>query len=212
MAYSTRRPHKHTAPIILAAILFIIIVGVVAVRSLINDNGQSSSPPGSGSPANISESFPTLDTSNFTDSQLALLKLLKEQYVEQNPGSYYAQGANEAWCADFVSWNFMTIKHPFNNPNSGSWRIPGVATLEEYFQAQGVYHKTGEKGFTPRFGDIVIYDTSSPTWHQHTNIVLSYNDGKLTTIGGNQNGSHIQVTTKNIDSSQLVIRGFGRIL
>lgn len=208
---------KRGTGIIIAAILLLVIIGIIAAVSLTHQPAQNeqSDQPVSGKSTSVTTApaatFPSIDTTDFSDSQTALLNLLKKQFAEQNPGTYYSQGTKEAWCADFVSWNYMTIGHPFSNPNSGSWRIPGVATLEEYLQAQGVYHPIGEKGFTPQFGDIVIYDTSSPTWHQHTNIVLGYAEGKLTTIGGNQGGDHIQVTTKDIDS-QLVIRGYGRIL
>jgi len=169
--------------------------------------------PATGAPLQpriaASDGFPAIPAAGMNPHQRALLALLKTEYETQPAGAAFAEGTREAWCADFVSWVYMKIGLPFDNPNSGSWRIPGVATLEDYFRGAGTFHSPGN-GFTPKLGDVVMYDTTeSRIWHQHTNIVLSVRDGQLTTIGGNQHG-RITITTYTLTDPRLGIRGFGR--
>jgi hypothetical protein len=42
-------------------------------------------------------------------------------------------------------------------------------------------------GYTPKAGDVILYNASSP-FGQHTNIVVSYDGDSVTTVGGNENG------------------------
>jgi hypothetical protein len=170
--------------------------------------------PGAATPASTSDSpsqppFPAISTDGLSTDQLKLLAVLQQTYADQPAATTFSQGVDEAWCADYVSWVYDQIGLPFDNPNSGSWRIPGVGTLEDYFRAAGTFHAPGN-GFTPQLGDVVMYDaTQSTIWHQHTNIVLSYSNGQLTTIGGNQPGG-ITVTTYAVDDPGLGVRGYGR--
>jgi len=108
----------------------------------------------------VQQSFPAISTQGMSKHQLALLKVLKAEYAAQPAGTAFSQGVSEAWCADFVSWVYRQAGLPFNNLNSGSWRIPGVATLEQYFRDAGMFHAAGS-GYTPQFGDIVIYDANA---------------------------------------------------
>ena len=125
-------------------------------------------------------------------TQQHLITILEAEYAVQPSGTKYAEGANEPWCADFVSWVMKQSDMSFVNPNSGSWRIPGTHTLRDYFIAQGNWHPYGD-GYEPKLGDIAIYDGDGP-FGQHTNFVLNYSsDGYLTTMGGNENGAiHVQ--------------------
>lgn len=73
---------------------------------------------------------------------------------------------------------------PFENPNSGWWRIPGVYTLESYFRNEGRF-ASRESGYDPKPGDVVLYSNRSK-FTQHTSIVVRNDDGTLTTVGGNE--------------------------
>ena len=164
--------------------------------------------------------FPSISTAGLGDDQLALLQVLQQAYADQPAPTTFSQGVDEPWCADFVSWAYNQIGLPFNNPNSGGWRIPGVYTLQDYFQSNGIFHTSSS--FVPQLGDVVIYD-DSPIWGAHTNIVLALSDGQLTTIGGNQpdavatDGSStsvlswaITISTYDITDPDLGIQGYGR--
>ena len=156
--------------------------------------------------------LPAVDPATLTDAQASLWSAVQQAYAAQQPGTVYAQGVDEAWCADFVSWVFNEAGYPFANPNSGSWRIPGTFTLTEYFQSQGVFHQPGEAGFAPRLGDVAVYDKDSPVWSQHTNIVVGYDGTWLVTVGGNQGPDNVTAYRHHWDNPDLHLRGLGRPL
>ncbi len=133
-----------------------------------------------------SASFPAIDTSQLTPAQQKIVLILKQEFDTQPGGTKYSQGVTEPWCADFASWVYKEANVPFKNPNSGSWRIPGVYTLQEYLQSVGKV-RLANSGYTPKVGDLMLYDNPSP-FGQHTNIVLKNDNGVITTIGGNEPG------------------------
>lgn len=95
---------------------------------------------------------------------------------------------------------------PLSNPNSGSWRIPGVYTLREYYENTGRFEAVGT-GYRPRTGDVVLYRPDSP-FGQHTNIVILADNDRITTIGGNENAA---VRIHRFAMSEVpTIVGFGR--
>ena len=149
--------------------------------------------------------FPTIDSSGLTDRQQRFLRVVEAEYNAQPRETRYTQGVEEPWCADFVTWVAKETGDPMTNPNSSSWRIPGVYTLAEAFQAAHTF-KPANSGYTPKLGDVVLYDPASP-WGHHTNLVLSLSDGKLTTVGGNEFGG-ISVSTRPF-TSDLKITGYG---
>ncbi len=135
--------------------------------------------------------FPTLDSKSLTPQQATVMRIARTEYETQPAGTKYSQGVAEPWCADFVSWVMKEAGAPLANPNSGSWRIPGTMTLRDYFRTRGNWHAYGD-GYMPRTGDIAIYDGNGPHG-QHTNFVISYTNGILTTVGGNEGGAiHVQ--------------------
>ena len=140
-----------------------------------------------------------------TPAQRAFLRVAKAEYAAPRPGSAYAQGVEEPWCADFVSWVAKESGAPLTNPNSGGWRIPGVFTLRQALQRAGTWRGAGS-GYTPKLGDIVVYDNPSP-FGQHTNFVLSLRDGTLTTVGGNEPGG-VVVSEHRLDAGLGVV-GYG---
>lgn len=118
-------------------------------------------------------------------------------------GTKYSEGVKEPWCADFVSWVLREAGAPLSNPHSGSWRIPGVYTLTDYFEAAGRFR---DPGYRPEPGDVVLY---SPDWRlgQHTNFVVAVDGDEMTTIGGNEGG--ISRGEVSLDDSGIV--GFGAL-
>jgi len=186
--------------LVVCAALCLVLVSVAGCSvTFLGDTSQTSGPA----------PFPSISGTALNADQRALLTVLEAEYAKQPPGTTYSQGVDEPWCADFVSWVYNSVGLPFDNPNSGSWRIPGVFTLEDYFRSAHMFHSP-DAGFTPQLGDVVLYDsTTSKVWGGHTNIVLSVDSGQLTTIGGNQPGG-ITITTYALTDPELGIRGYGR--
>lgn len=129
--------------------------------------------------------FPNIDTANLSQTRQKVIALTRQEFAAQAPGTKYAEGVREPWCADFISWLFKEASAPLKNPHTGGWRIPGTFTLREYYQQTGNF-KSVNSGYTPRPGDVAIY-RESPLFGDHTNLVLDYRDGVLTTVGGNEN-------------------------
>nr|WP_084519089.1 CHAP domain-containing protein [Nocardia mexicana] len=130
--------------------------------------------------------FPDIDPTGLDADQARIVEVVRGEYDNPGDGLEYAEGVEEPWCADFVSWVMRAAGRPLANPNSGSWRIPGVYTLQEYFEGEGRF-AAADSGYLPRAGDVVLYDATSP-FGQHTNIVLAADSATLTTIGGNERG------------------------
>ncbi|OHU95459.1 CHAP domain-containing protein [Mycobacterium talmoniae] len=131
-------------------------------------------------------SFPTVDTTGLNPAQVAVVDQLRDQFHADQPKTFYSQGNDEPWCADFVSWVMQASGHPLANPNSDSWRIPGVGTLQDYYQSTGRF-RPADSGYLPQVADVVMYSDASP-FHQHTNIVVADDAGTVTTVGGNEFG------------------------
>ncbi|WP_241566158.1 CHAP domain-containing protein [Prescottella agglutinans] len=129
-------------------------------------------------------SFPTVDGSALDPTRARIVDVVRTEFDAQPSGTKYSEGAEESWCADFVSWTLREVGEPLSNPNSGSWRIPGVYTLQEYYESVGRFRPV-DSGYVPRTGDVALYAPSSP-FGQHTNFVIDYDAGTLTTVGGNE--------------------------
>lgn len=127
--------------------------------------------------------YPTIETANLTVTQKRIIVLTKQEFEAQSLGTKFSEGQNESWCADFVSWIMKGAGMSLSNPNSGSWRIPGIYTL---YRHKGTF-RAADSGYTPKLGDVAIYQ-NSPVFGDHTNIVLASDNGVLTTVGGNENG------------------------
>jgi hypothetical protein len=149
--------------------------------------------------------FPAIATEQLDARQQKIVALLKQEYDVQHPGTYYAEGVKEAWCADFVSWIMRESGEPFTNPHSGLWRIPGTYTLREYYQSTGRF-KPYNSGYQPKVGDVVLYDNPG-IFGQHTNIVIKNDQGILTTVGGNEPGGIRVYTNERPEAAGTV--GYG---
>lgn len=151
--------------------------------------------------------FPDFVDDSVSEDVKSLLILAKNEYEDPKPGEYYAEGVREPWCADFVSWLYKEAGHPFRNPNTGHWRIPGIYTLKEYLQSMGAWHS--EPDYVPQLGDIVVYDGG--LFGGHTNMVVGVDEGQIIVLGGNENN---QIRLDKIDwtEGKYGVRGFGHIL
>ena len=128
--------------------------------------------------------FPDIDTANLSPTRQKIISLAKTEFKAQSAGTKFSQGAEEAWCANFVSWIMYQAGAPLKNPHTGGWRIPGTFTLREHYEATGRF-KSANSGYQPLPGDVAIYH-NSPVFGDHTNIVLKNDNGVLTTVGGNE--------------------------
>jgi hypothetical protein len=151
--------------------------------------------------------FPAIDTSTLDPAQARVVAVLKREFDTPGNGLKYAEGIDEAWCADFVSWVMGESGAPLANPNSGSWRISGVYTLQEYYQGADRFTPLAA-GYRPRTGDVLLYGPDSP-FSQHTNIVLAARDGVVTTMGGNEFGD-IRIHRFTLAEVPDIV-GFGRL-
>ncbi|MFD4181814.1 CHAP domain-containing protein [Rhodococcus sp. NPDC058514] len=151
--------------------------------------------------------FPAVDMAALSPPQSRVVTLLEAEYRAQRPGTFYSEGVKEPWCADFVSWIMREADRPLSNPNSGHWRIPGVYTLQEYYESQGRFEPAAG-GYRPTVGDVVLYNNRS--WvGQHTNFVVAVDGDTATTVGGNEFG-RIRVHTLDFAGDSAVV-GFGRL-
>ena len=165
------------------ALLLIVLIAVITqpkiadkLSSLINSVRLDRSPGESA--------FPDIDTANLSPTRQKIISLAKTEFKAQSAGAKFSQGAEEAWCANFVSWIMQQAGAPLKNPHTGGWRIPGTFTLHEYYEAASRF-KPANSGYQPLPGDVAIY-RNSPVFGDHTNIVLKNDNGVLTTVGGNE--------------------------
>ncbi|MEO5948960.1 MAG: CHAP domain-containing protein [Candidatus Saccharimonas sp.] len=142
------------------------------------------------------QAFPAINQDGLSTAQKKVVDLLKKEYASQPDGEKYS-GGSEAWCADFVSWVLYRANVPLINPNTDSWRIPGTKTMKTFYETNQRF-KSSKEDYTPQVGDVAFYDNPSP-YGQHVNFVLKYENGLLTTIGGNEPGG-IRISTHDIKS------------
>ena len=185
--------HQQAAPkffskkrcIILSVIALLLIVPIAVITqpkiadklsSLINSTHLDRSPG--------EAVFPDIDTTNLSPTRQKIISLAKTEFKTQSASTKFSQGAEEAWCANFVSWIMYQAGAPLKNPHTGGWRIPGTFTLREHYETAGRF-KPANSGYQPLPGDVAIY-RNSPVFGDHTNIVLKNDNGVQTTVGGNE--------------------------
>ena len=174
----------------LAAITAVVVVAVALVAATVWWSAPNRLFPWD------SASFPDVDTSALSPTQVQIVELLEDQHDAQRPGTFYSEGVREAGV-------------PLANPHSGHWRIPGVYTLGEYYEQTGRFEPSGS-GYRPAVGDVVLYHSSlSFGQREHTNIVIAVEGSTATTVGGNEFGK-IRVHTLDWEGDGAVV-GFGRL-
>jgi hypothetical protein len=150
--------------------------------------------------------FPAVDRATLNDVQARIADVLREQYEIQPGGEAYAEGSTEPWCADFVSWVMHEAGAGLENPHSRSWCIPGVYTLQEFYQSRGRF---ADALLSPMPGDVVLYGEDSPLV-LHTNVVIAADNATMTTVGGNEEGT-IRVRQVEFAAATGVL-GLGRLV
>ena len=111
----------------------------------------------------------------------------------------FTAGHPEPWCADFVSWVWMTAGHPFRGGLAG-WRLPSAPGMQAWFVARGRF--AVRRAAIPEPGDVVSFV------HQHVGIVVAASATELETVEGNSSDAVVvrryQGWRENAD-----IAGFG---
>ncbi|MFI5719910.1 CHAP domain-containing protein [Nocardia sp. NPDC051750] len=153
--------------------------------------------------------FPAIDPATLTPEQARVVAAAEAEFADPRPGPGYSEGNSEPWCANFVSWVLRAAGMPLANPNSGSWRIPGVYTLQEYYESRNLFVPF-DPAYRPGTGDVVLYGPDSP-YGQHTNIVLVAENGTLTTIGGNEDDGVRIERWEPAAVADIEIVGYGRL-
>lgn len=147
--------------------------------------------------------FPSIDTAALSPQRRAIIDTVRRLYAANPAGTTFSEGADQSWCADFVSTVMRDSGVPLVNPNSGSWRIPGVATLTDYLHDSGRWRSAQR---TPQPGDIVLYDKPNH-YGQHTNIVIARHGDDLVTVGGAE-AQGVTLATANL-ATAVGIQGYG---
>lgn len=184
-----------------ALILLLIIGGSLMAAGVVHQASHlpiSRTKPPSITAADDQTPFPTLPATLST-RQRTVLELARQEFTEQSPGTKFSQGEMQAWCANFVSWVMREAGVPLTNPHTGGWRIPGIFTLQEYYQSVGRWRPVSS-GYLPRPGDVAIY-RNSPIFGDHTNIVIARDHHTTTTVGGNEM-NRIRVSVNQAQNNQ----------
>lgn len=160
--------------------------------------------------------FPKIDTKGLMPVQIKILRIARQEYAK-HPVSYdatvlkYTQGAKEAWCANFVSWVMKQSGTSYSNPNSASWRIPGVITLQEYYLSRKRYEDAGH--YRPKPGDVAFFlhkSTFRLFRTEHVALVIEVDGDQMTTLGGNEHRI-MRIDTQTINAGDNNLVGFGRL-
>lgn len=149
-------------------------------------------------------------------AQTELAKNIKEIPDGSNSGpgiDTYTDGNPEFWCADFVSWVYMTAGSPFTGGSSGGWRLPAVKGLEAWLTTNGIFVPYSKTAPAPLPGDVITFDykkfEESANSQNHTGIIETVDGDTITTIEGNASDAVIR-RTYNIKTYEF-ITGWGRM-
>lgn len=174
------RRRRRWAWVFATLVVVVAIAGVIGVRAVSAQDDPVSRLVAEAGVGSARQTFPATDTSGLSPVRARIVDVVHAEYDRNAPGTVYSDGVDESWCADFVSTVMRKADVPFDNPNSGSWRIPGVATLTDYLHSSGRWRAASH---LPEPGDIVLYDAPSH-FRQHTNIVVATDGTAVTTVGG----------------------------
>lgn len=160
--------------------------------------------------------FPDINEKVLSPLQVKILKIARQEY-EKHPSNYdanvlkYSQGEKQAWCANFISWVMKSAGRTYKNLYSGSWRIPGVLTLREYYQSKGRYEDASR--YKPKPGDVAFYiqESSFKLFRtEHVALVINVDGNTMITIGGNE-GKKMRIDMQTIEAGENNLVGFGRL-
>lgn len=207
-----------------------VLTAISSIQKYIQDNSlfppssavtPDANPPSLGTSPAISASD-CAQPANGTASTESLNRVIASARAELalHPVEYdsnvlkYTTGRQEAWCADFVSWNFKTGGLPFEGGNDG-WQIPSVLSMQEWFKAGKLGSRYIPVGTgPPQPGDVAFYigsQTPDGGSNQHVNIVISVDipNNTYQAIGGNESNT-VKLSTRKIVLGASGLVGFGR--
>ncbi len=127
----------------------------------------------------------------------------------------YMGGICQSWCANFVSWVYMTAGVPFTGGESGGWRLPAVSGLVDWFKANGNWYDNSAGATPPKPGDVIAFSYSghgvdSSGSLDHTGIIETVSGTTLTTIEGNSSNSVRRNTYTNYTQISSIV-GWGSL-
>ena len=186
----------------MGAAVLAIGAGAGAV-TLVHPGGRAALHAVTGQVLGEDRTFPDVNTTGLGPARQRIIANLRTEFAANHPGTTFSGGVEEPWCADFVSTVLHESGASLRNPNSGSWRIPGVATLTEYFRAVAALRPAT---YRPRPGDVVLY-APPHALGQHTNFVVGVDGDTVTTVGGNQRDGISVLHFRRADTVGLV--GYG---
>ena len=127
----------------------------------------------------------------------------------------YMGGVCQSWCANFVSWVYLTAGRPFTGGLNGGWRLPGVTGMTAWFKANANWYDNKPGSSAPQPGDAVMFSYSggnadSSGTLDHVGIIETVNGNTITTIEGNASNSVKRNTYNNYTTSNQIV-GWGRL-
>jgi len=153
-------------------------------------------------PTLAGEQFPAVDRNTLSPSQNRVLDVARRQFEIQPPPTTFTEGQDKPWSADFVCWVMRQAGAPVAGVADGSWRIPTVYDLEQYYQSVG---RLAGHGYRPHPGDVMLWGVRSPL-ALHANIVVSTAGDTVITVGGDERGIGLRHTQLRPD---LGLLGYG---
>lgn len=141
------------------------------------------------------------------------LKSVAEKYLASVRKLIGVPTARFPWCAAFVFWCLRETGTDMSHLGTGAAYCPSWVA---WAKRKGYWHPASEKSFTPRLGDILIFDWDDVGTEdaEHIGFVLSYDGGAyLSTAEGNTsnssngNGDSTALRTRHWDT----VEGFIRI-
>lgn len=177
--------------------------------------------------------FPNVAVTTHAETNLLGNKVielaLKENnyYAGANQDNKYGQEFwknNDDWCALFVAWCMKHAGVPTTVYNwvGEKWNLPAStdnnAIAAPSLIRSGKFHYRDKDDYVPKAGDTIYFDWKyrSPYIENsmHVELVVSYKDGVLTTIGGNTVTDDGKVSIRTIRKSDYqykAIIGYGEI-
>ena len=115
--------------------------------------------------------------------------------------SVYKTGFNMStpWCCIFVSW----VANQAGVPTSIIKHFASCTQMTNWFSGQGLFKKY--PAYTPKPGDLIMYDWDKSGDSDHVGFVESVNGKSVVTIEGNYSDS---VKRRTINIATTTIRGF----
>jgi hypothetical protein len=140
--------------------------------------------------------------------QLATAEYNKHPMEWDSTALGYTGGAQEPWCADFISWIFKQAGHPLGS--GSNWKIPAAVDIEKWFQQNGTWVTNAPGAPPPQPGDVYYTNHAIGGTGDHVGIVDSVSGSDLKTINGNW-GNTIGYQTYPSYQQDPTIVGWGRL-